>query len=140
MGAPPREAGMDRVAGMTTPSTTEHVPAAKRRGIGRGTVLILGVVVIPVVLGAALNSYGPLTEDTAIRMAFTAVAGKTITILSAITAVVLTVQRRYAWPAILGMVLIAALIIAWAIGGMASAGDLLLERLDLVAEVDRLNR
>ncbi|TFV82258.1 hypothetical protein E4V99_15215 [Microbacterium sp. dk485] len=126
---------------MTTPSTTEYVPAAKRRRrVGRGTVLILGVVVIPVVLGAALNSYGPLTEDTAIWMAFATVAGKTITILSAIIAVTLTIQRRYAWPAILGMVLIAALITTWAIGGMASAGDLLLERLDLVAEVDRLNR
>ncbi|QEW03046.1 hypothetical protein [Microbacterium lushaniae] len=126
---------------MTTPSTTQDGPAAKRRPrISRGTVLVLGVVVIPVALGAALHGYGPLTEDTAIRMAFTAVAGKTITILSAITAVVLTIKRGYALPAILGMLLIAALIAAWAIGGMASTGELLLERLDRIAVVDQLNR
>lgn len=46
----------------------------------------LGVIVMPLALSAALNSYGPLTEDGAIRMAFATVAGQTIAILSVIAA------------------------------------------------------
>ncbi|MCP2637739.1 hypothetical protein K0817_014370 [Microbacterium sp. HD4P20] len=126
---------------MTAPSAVDQAPKAeRRRRISRGTVLIVGVLVIPFALSAALNSYGALTVDSALRMAFATVAGQTIAILSAIAAVVLTVRRRYALPAILAFALIAALITTWAIGTMASAGDLLLERLATIAEVDELNR
>ncbi|CAN5464470.1 hypothetical protein BH10ACT5_BH10ACT5_02010 [soil metagenome] len=109
------------------------------RRIGRGTVLILGVIVVPFALSAALNNYGGLTEDGALRMAFATVAGQTIAILSAIAAVVLTVTRRYAWPAVGAMAIIAAVITAWAIGSISSAGDLLLERLDLLAQLREFN-
>lgn len=126
---------------MTAAIDVEQAPTRQKpRGVSRATVLILGVVVIPVALGFALNSYGPLTEESALRMAFTTVAGQTIAILSGVVALVLTVKRGYAWPAILGFAVIAALIASFAVGQMASAGDLLLTRLDLIADVDELNR
>lgn len=128
------------VAAMTAPAAVDIAPKAKNsRGISRGAILLLGVVVIPFALSAALNSYGALTTDGALRMAFATVAGQTIAIISAIVAVALTVRRRYAWPAIVAFVLIAAVITSWAVGNMASAGDLLLDRLELIAEVDKLN-
>ncbi|NLP82391.1 hypothetical protein HF576_00865 [Microbacterium sp. CFH 90308] len=125
---------------MTAPSSVDQASTARRRRISRGTVLIVGVLVIPFALSAALNSYGALTVESALRMAFATVAGQTIAIVSAVVAVVLTVRRRYALPAILAFALIAALITTWAIGTMGTAGDLLLERLNTIAEVDVLNR
>jgi Co/Zn/Cd efflux system component len=115
-------------------------PVLRRpRLVGRSTVLILGVLVIPFALSVALNSYGPLTVHTALRMAFATVAGQTIAILGAIAALALAIKRGYAWPAIIAFGLIAVVITTWAIGSMASAGTLLIDRLDLVAEVDQLN-
>lgn len=125
----------------TAPAAVDTAPTAKKsRGISRGGILVLEVVVIPFALSAALSSYGALTTESALRMAFATVAGQTIAIISAIVAVVLTVRRRYAWPAIMAFALIAAVITTWAVGSMASAGDLLLDRLELIAEVDVLNR
>lgn len=127
---------------MTTASPRlESRPAAKRRRpISRAVVLLLGVLVIPVALTAVFNSYGPLTEAGALRMAAATVAGQTIAILSAVTAVVLTVKRRYALPAILAFVVIAAAVTAGAIMNVTAAGELLLQRLDLIAEIAQLNR
>lgn len=125
---------------MTAPAEVDIVPTAGRpRRISRLTVLILGVVVIPAVLSITLNSYGALTVDGALRMAFATVAGQTIAILSAILVVVLTVTRRYAWPAIVAVAIIALVITQFALGTMATAGDLLLNRMDLIARVDELN-
>lgn len=67
------------------------------------------------------------------------VSGQTIAILTAVLVVVLTVRRRYALPAILAVSLIAMLVTAHAFGAIESSGDLLLTRLDLIAETDRLN-
>lgn len=94
---------------------------------------------IPIALSVLLNSYGPLTAESAWRMAAASVAGQTIAILSAVTAVVLTITRRYAWPAILAMLVIAAVITVAALSSMAGAGDLLMTRLDLVADVALLD-
>ncbi|WP_323958872.1 hypothetical protein GC088_09955 [Arthrobacter sp. JZ12] len=105
-----------------------------QRRIRRSTVLILGVVVIPAVLGLALNSYGPLTVDSALRMAAAAVAGQTIAILSAIAAVILTIKRRQNLAVI---IIIAVLIIGNALNTMGAAGESLISWLDLIAEVDR---
>ncbi len=95
---------------------------------------------IPLALNIAFNSYGPLTAESALRMAFAAVAGQAIAIVSAIVAVALTVRRRYAWPAIAAFVIIAAIITSWATANMASAGEMLLDRLTLIDEVNELNR
>jgi len=126
---------------MSSPTAMEHPSVAKRsRRISRSFVLIVGVILAPVALSVALNSYGALTVDGAIRMAFGTVAGQTIAILSAITAVVLTVRRGYRFPAIAAMVVIAVAITLVAISNAASAGDLLLTRLDIIAQVNELNR
>ncbi len=126
---------------MTAPTAQEPTARTRPRPrISRGFVLALGVVVIPIGLSAVANSYGPLTAESAWRMAAASVAGQTIAILSGVTAVVLTITRRYAWPAILAMLVIAAVITVTALSGMAAAGDLLMTRLDSVADVDLLNR
>lgn len=126
---------------MTTVSAVNNSSTVFRpRRISRGLVLVLGTFVIPFALNIAFNSYGPLTVDSALRMAFASVAGQIIAVLSAILAVVLTVRRRYAWPAIAAFVIIAAIITIWAIGNMVSAGDILLDRLALINELNELNR
>ncbi|KRA24017.1 hypothetical protein ASD65_05965 [Microbacterium sp. Root61] len=126
---------------MTAPVVTEQPAQVKARyRISRLGVFIAGVIVIPIVLSVATNSWGPLTVDSAMRMAFGAVAGQTIVILSAITIVVLTVTRRYAIATIVVVSIIAIVIILNATSAMASTGDMLLSRLDRIAEVDLLNR
>ncbi|MBB2975704.1 hypothetical protein FHX49_001271 [Microbacterium endophyticum] len=126
---------------MTAPALTEQPLGSRNpRRISRAAILIAGVIVIPLALTVALNSYGALTVDSAIRMAFATVAGQTVAILSAATALVLTVKRRYALPAIAAMTLIAAFVTITAIANMADAGELLLTRLDTIADVDKLNR
>ncbi|MEV8370052.1 hypothetical protein [Microbacterium sp. NPDC064584] len=126
---------------MTVPTDLDQAPTVSRpRRISRGAVLVVGVFVLPFLLKVALNSYGALTVDGALRMAFATVAGQTIAILSAIVAIVLTVTRRYAWPATVAFVIIGIVITQFAVGTIASAGDLLLDRLDKIAEVDQLNR
>ncbi|WP_243074345.1 hypothetical protein [Microbacterium sp. SS28] len=126
---------------MTAQPSVELIPPARRqrRRISRGTVLLVGVVLIPMALSIAFNSYGPLTVDSALRMAFATVAGQTVAIISAIAALVLTVRRRYAWPAIVAFAIITAVITTWAFGTIAAAGDTLLDRFELIAEVDELN-
>jgi Co/Zn/Cd efflux system component len=126
---------------MTAPAELDRTPIVKRRGgISRGMLLFVGVFVIPFVLSAVLNNYGGLSVEGAIRMAFAAVAGQTIAILTAIAAVVLTVKRGYAWPAIVSFGIIAIVITSFAIGNMTSAGEMLLERLDLIAVTENLSR
>ena len=125
---------------MTAPAETE-LPAVVRRPrrVSRWAVFVVGVIVIPLVLNVSLNSYGALTVDGAVRMAFATVAGQTIAILSAIAIVVLTV-KRYAIPSVIATTVIAAVITCTAVSIMAGAGDLLLIRLDNIAEIDQLNR
>lgn len=105
----------------------------------RTAILLAGVFVIPSLLALALNSYGALTVDSAIRMAFTTVAGQTIAILSGLGALVMTVVRRAPWPGILFFSALAVIISVWAVVGMVEAAALLQSRLDLVAETDLLN-
>lgn len=124
---------------MSAVSAESRVAAVKRRRISRGLVLVLGVIVVPFALSVVLNSYGALTVDGAFRMAFATVAGQTIAILSAIAAVVLTITERRPWPSLVFFLVVGAFITIAALSTMGSAGDLLLTRLDLIADVDRLN-
>lgn len=122
--------------------STAHLEAAveQPRRVRRSTILFLGVIVIPVALGLALNSYGPLTVDSALRMAAATVAGQTIAILSAVTAVILTVRRRYPARSVIAMVVIAAVITWISITAMSSAGEALITRLDLIADVEQAHQ
>ncbi|MGX1696497.1 hypothetical protein ACWIBQ_14035 [Microbacterium keratanolyticum] len=115
-----------------TPRTTLRFP------VNRRMVLIIGAILIPFALSAIFNSYGPLTEETALRMAFAGVAGQTIAILSAVAIVVMTIRRRL-FVQLPVMAVIAALVIAAAVGTMTTQGTLLVQRLDRVAETALLN-
>lgn len=111
----------------------------RRRPMSRGLILLLGAIVVPVALSVVFNSWGPLTEESALRMAAATVAGHTISILSAIVALVLTVRRGYALPAVLAFTLIAVVIALTSLSNIAAAGDLLVSRLELVGETNLLN-
>lgn len=125
---------------MTSQTVMQKSPSVRRRGgISRGAVLLAGVILLPIALNLAFNSYGALTVDGALRMAFAAVAGQTIAILSAITALVLTIKRRYAWPAIASFALITAVITASAFATIGAAGDTFLDRFTLIEQVEQLN-
>jgi uncharacterized membrane protein len=119
---------------------TTRPQVVQRRRVSRATVLVLGVVVVPVSLGLLLNSYGPLTEQTAVRMAFATVAGQTVAVMSSIAAVVITVKRRLGGGGIVLFLAIAALITLTAIAAVTEASSTLLVRLDLVDETNLLNR
>lgn len=118
---------------METRGTAVAVDKQHHRRIRRRTILILGVLVIPAALSLTFNSYGPLTEESALRMAAATVAGQTIAILSAITAIAITIKRRQSPVAVL---IVAALIILAAISAMSAAGDSLINRRDLIEKID----
>lgn len=126
---------------MTTPAVLDQAPAVKRPyRVSNTTIVILGIWVIPFVLSAAFNSYGPVTVDSALRMAAAAVAGQTIAIMSVITATVIAIERRYSVMKVLATVVIAVLVTSSAVSTMAAAGDDLLTRIDLVTGVYASNR
>ncbi len=118
----------------------------RRYEIDRLGILMSGVLLVPFLLTALLNSYGPLTVDSAIRMAFATVVGQTIAILSALAVLGITLARwrrrtdQALLPQVVLCVVIAAVVALHALASMAGAGDLLLSRLDLIAEVELLNR
>jgi hypothetical protein len=123
---------------MTAPVLEKPNTIPRSRGISFGGILVLGVFVVPFILTALLNSYGPLTEESALRMAFATVAGQTIAILTAGAVVVLAVKRHQPLPDVVVLTVIWAVVIACAIGAMSSAGNELLARLDLLAELRAL--
>ena len=113
------------------------VSTMPRWWLRRRFVLLMSVLVLPAALSALLNSYGALTEESAMRMAFATVAGQTVAMLGALAAVVLTiVQRR---RGLVLFVLIGFVVIVCAVAAMGTAGELLLARLDLIAETAALN-
>lgn len=113
------------------------VSTMPRWWLRRRFVLLMSVLVLPAALSALLNGYGPLTEESAMHMSFATVAGQTVAMLGALAAVVLTiVQRR---RGLVLFVLIGFVVIVNAVADMGSAGELLLSRLDLIAETAALN-
>lgn len=126
---------------MTTAAGSNHASTVQLpHRISNTTILILGVVVFPFALIVALNSYGPVTVDSALRMAASIVVGQTIAILSVVTATVLAIKRRYGVTTVLATVVIAAVVTSSAVSTMARAGDELLTRIDLVTEIDTSHR
>jgi hypothetical protein len=117
---------------VTTPDVQPGDVARRPFRVSRVGVVFLGVIVVPVALGAILNSYGALTDSGAVRMAFATVAGQTIAILSAVAIVVITLLRRLGAAQIALVVVVAAVITVSAISIMSSASDVLLTRIYLV--------
>lgn len=103
----------------------------------RRLILLVSLFVLPVALSAVFNSYGPLTVDSALRMAFATVAGQTVAIVGALAALVVTITHRRHLAGIVLFALILCLVTAYALTAMESAGTLLLDRLELIAEAGR---
>lgn len=127
---------------MTVPiAEQQSVVASPRRPRFRLIViLVFGVLVVPFVVSAVFNSYGPLTEESAIRMAFATVVGQVLAVLSGFAVIGLAVKRRYDIPKIVLLAVVAVVITVNAFAVAGSAGDLLLSRLDLIAETNLLNQ
>ncbi len=123
-------------------SVTETSPVVARppRWFARRRfVLIMSLFVIPIALSASLNSYGPLTVDSALRMAFASVAGQTIAILGALVAFVITLTSRRSLPGVIFFALVVFFVTTNAVTAMGGTGQLLLDRLDLIAETAALD-
>lgn len=105
----------------------------------RRLLLIACLWVVPFALSAVFNSYGPLTVESALRMAFATIAGQTIAIIGAAAALVVTIAYRRHVAGLVFFALVLVVVAAYAFTVMESAGATLLERLELIAEVDRLN-
>ena len=112
---------------------------ARPKRLNRATILLLGVVLAPLVIGFLVFPGGELTEESAVRMAFAAVAGQTVAILSAAAALVITLRRDRRLTSVLFFTVVLLLVTSWAISSMTSAGERLLTRLDRVADVSLLN-
>jgi len=129
--------------GMSTSVTASPQVSTRqpRWFLRRRFVLIMSCFVIPFALAALLNSYGPLTQESALRMAFTSVAGQTIAIGGALAALVITVvsPRTRNIPGIVFFALLAVVVTANAVMAMGATGQLLLDRLDQLAEIAALN-
>ncbi|MFG6475934.1 hypothetical protein ACFXP7_06050 [Microbacterium sp. P06] len=119
----------------------ERLPIDRRppRRFNRATILLLGVALAPIIVAFAAFPGGPLTEETALRMAFGAVAGKTIAVLSAAAALLITVRRDRRLVSVLFFSMLFLLVFSWSIASMTNDGVLLLDRLDHIAEVELLN-
>jgi uncharacterized membrane protein YdjX (TVP38/TMEM64 family) len=117
-----------------------HVAVRAPRWFARRRfVLIMSLFVIPIALSASLNSYAPLTVDSALRMAFASVAGQTIAIIGALVALVITLTSRRSLPGVIFFALVALLVTVNAVSAMSGTGQLLLDRLDLIAETAALD-
>lgn len=127
---------------MTVPIAEQQsiVTSRRRPRFRLVIILVFGVLVVPFAVSAAFNNYGPLTEESAIRMAFATVVGQVIAVLSGFAVIGLAVKRRYDIPKIVLLVVVAVVITVNAFAVAGSAGDLLLSRLDLIAETNLLNQ
>jgi len=117
---------------------TSLAPPETRARVSRGLVLIVGVVVIPMGVNIVFNSWGPLTEESAMRMAFASVAGQTIGIVSSVVTLVMTATSRR-WRQLPLFLLITVLVWSAASATMAAAADTLSTRLTTIEKVEQLN-
>ena len=108
---------------------TKPVPGTRLRGFESAIVLITGVIVIPLVLGLVFNSYSEPDAAAYVRMAFATVAGQTIAIVTAVGVLISRVIERVRPSAIVMYTLIAIVVTGSAVASIASASDLLLQRL-----------
>lgn len=104
----------------------------------RRLILVASLVLIPIALSLGFNSYGPLTTESALRMAFATIAGATIAILGTLFALGITLTRRRNVAGVIAFALLTVVVVAYEGAVMGSAGDLLLQRLALVAETASL--
>lgn len=109
------------------------VPATRVRGLSSGLMLVVGVLLIPLALTLAFNSWTPPDAQDYVRMAFAQVAGSVIGMATAVGLVIHRILRRSPPSDIIWFGAIAIVIVAWQISALSAAADLLLQRLSLAA-------
>ncbi|OUE09643.1 hypothetical protein CMsap09_11910 [Clavibacter michiganensis] len=112
---------------MSVPTPVAEDPAAPRaRLLPAPLVLLVGLVLVPLALGLAANSWSTPDAAAYVRMAFASVAG----IVVAIGTVVLLLVDRIRYRAPAGtMVALTVVVAVWGASSLDSTLDLLLQRL-----------
>ena len=112
---------------MSVPTPVAVDPAAPRaRLLPAPLVLLVGLVLVPLALGLAANSWSTPDAAAYVRMAFASVAG----IVVAIGTVVLLLVDRIRHRAPAGtMVALTVVVAVWGASSLDSTLDLLLQRL-----------
>ena len=93
-----------------------------------GSIGVLGIVILPMLIVVAVNSWQAPDADAYVRMAFGQVAGQTIAILTALALVGFSIWKR-SRGLIAVMAFVALLVIASSLFSMQRTGDWLLSGL-----------
>jgi len=107
------------------------MPGTRLRGFSGGIILVFGVLLIPMTLAVAFNSYDAPDAIAYVRMAFAQVAGATIAILTVLGLLVHRVARRSPASTIGWFGMLSVVIAAWQFSVLSSAAATLLSRLGL---------
>ena len=98
---------------------------------GVGTLILVGVVVIPWSLALLSNSRGAPDDAAFVRMAFASVAGATIAIVTVVGLFLDRLVRRAAGSTIVTLGVLAVVVTLVQIQALVGAGNTLLQRLGL---------
>lgn len=103
---------------------TVTVPAPTRRSLGRAYLLVglVGILVIPLGLSLAFNSWHAPDAEAYIRMAFATVAGATIALVTSWALLIASVAQRTRRVTPV-LVVVAALVTSGAISSFTLAAD-----------------
>lgn len=99
---------------------------------GASLLLVAGVLVIPALLAILANSYSAPDAAAYVRMAFATVAGQTIAIVTVAGLLASRIISRAPRTEIIRFAAIGAAVTFYAVSIIAAAGDMLLQRLDLL--------
>lgn len=94
---------------------------------GYGSILVVGVILVPLALVFACNSWGAPDDAAYVRMAFAQVAGSTVAIMTAVGVAVASRIRRTGATTALGI--LALFVTLTMIGSINTAAATLLQRL-----------
>ncbi len=99
---------------------------------GASLILVAGILVIPALLMLLANSYSAPDAAAHVRMAFANVAGQTIAIVTVAGLLVWQIVSRARRIEIIRFAAIGAVVTFYAVSIIRAAGDILLQRLDLL--------
>lgn len=110
-------------------TATRPLPGTRLRGYSSAVVLVVGVLLVPMVITVASNSWTPPDAHDYVRMAFAQVAGAVVAMTTAVGLVIHRIARRSPLRDTVWFGLIAAAIVAWQVSNLSFAADMLLQRL-----------
>ncbi|OUE25353.1 hypothetical protein [Clavibacter michiganensis] len=109
--------------------TAPHVdapPPVRARLLPAPLILLCGLVVVPLAISFAANSWATPDAPAYVRMAFASVAGVVVAVASVL---VLLVDRLVKRAPAGTMVALTVVVLVWASSTLASTSDMLLQRL-----------